>query len=714
MNIGKKISKLRKKMDMSQQELANKLNVSNKTISKWECGYSIPDIETLKLLAQIFDISLNQLVNDGSAANILGSCEKTETVKKYQSKYKKMNIILGFSLACIIIVLIAILSVYLIQINEKNIQTLPKIESSNIFSIDEENFTISCSVENSKENFSFNETFEVADNCSWELYYDITGNKEINSKTVNLVIGDNTYYVLIKNNIGNKKMYKAVVRRRPMYLVNFDTLGGTNVQSQSIEENSVAIKPEQNPIKTGYTFINWGYDFTKPIISSITIVANYRANTYKITYHSNQQINDTLEQECVYDKYFLTKSSNVFSKNGYDLVGWSFEENQNEILIACNSNGLYSWAKDIDLYAIWQVKSYHIYYVLNGAHNLNNIFNYTIESKDILFQNAYKKGYSFVGWYTDDSFQNKIEKITSGSYGDIYLYPKFEMKSEDTSNPSNTISVNLENYQSEVEEYSEVIIPSGKFIYKDAFGNDQTHLIGTSNTEEITTNIDVYFKKSDTFVPITNGTFHVTHSGNYVITYYVNYNGQEYYFELNVYSIAKMIIEEPSLDIDLENLHLHVGEKYDLPKPVISVSENSLYGYWGISDDGLNTANFYSCNVVNSTTGSVCDIDNGYFTAYATGVYTLQFNVAILGYSKDIKHFSNTEAEGKLFIDEGYLKYKINGIVYFVYISKDFSLNCNTDLSGFGEKLPLEETEELNGIVELYLLKSAIYRFIVE
>lgn len=54
---------LRKIHNLSQEELAEKLNVSRQTLSKWETGESVPDIEKCKQLADIFDVSLDQLVN---------------------------------------------------------------------------------------------------------------------------------------------------------------------------------------------------------------------------------------------------------------------------------------------------------------------------------------------------------------------------------------------------------------------------------------------------------------------------------------------------------------------------------------------------------------------------------------------------------------------------------------------------------------------------
>lgn len=61
--IGDNIVELRKYNNMSQEELAEKLGVSRQTLSKYEIGESVPDIEKCAILAEIFGITLDDLVN---------------------------------------------------------------------------------------------------------------------------------------------------------------------------------------------------------------------------------------------------------------------------------------------------------------------------------------------------------------------------------------------------------------------------------------------------------------------------------------------------------------------------------------------------------------------------------------------------------------------------------------------------------------------------
>jgi len=60
--IGKFIAQLRRENGMTQEALGEKLGVTNKTISRWETGAYMPDIEMLQLLGQNFGVSINEIL----------------------------------------------------------------------------------------------------------------------------------------------------------------------------------------------------------------------------------------------------------------------------------------------------------------------------------------------------------------------------------------------------------------------------------------------------------------------------------------------------------------------------------------------------------------------------------------------------------------------------------------------------------------------------
>lgn len=62
MNISEQIKLNRKRMNASQEELAERIYVSRQTISSWENGKSYPDLKSLLLLSEIFSVSLDELI----------------------------------------------------------------------------------------------------------------------------------------------------------------------------------------------------------------------------------------------------------------------------------------------------------------------------------------------------------------------------------------------------------------------------------------------------------------------------------------------------------------------------------------------------------------------------------------------------------------------------------------------------------------------------
>lgn len=61
--LGMMITALRKQMGMTQLELAEKMGVTDKAVSKWERDLSCPDVSSLPRLAEIFDVSVDELMH---------------------------------------------------------------------------------------------------------------------------------------------------------------------------------------------------------------------------------------------------------------------------------------------------------------------------------------------------------------------------------------------------------------------------------------------------------------------------------------------------------------------------------------------------------------------------------------------------------------------------------------------------------------------------
>lgn len=67
MTLGEKIQQLRKSRGMSQEQLAEKINVSRQSISKWELNDAIPDLNKIVTLSELFSISIDELIKENSS-----------------------------------------------------------------------------------------------------------------------------------------------------------------------------------------------------------------------------------------------------------------------------------------------------------------------------------------------------------------------------------------------------------------------------------------------------------------------------------------------------------------------------------------------------------------------------------------------------------------------------------------------------------------------
>ncbi len=73
MSLGEKIKELRKSRGMSQEELAEQINVSRQAISKWELDASLPDIDNIVQLSRLFAVSIDYLLLEKDEAAVSGA-----------------------------------------------------------------------------------------------------------------------------------------------------------------------------------------------------------------------------------------------------------------------------------------------------------------------------------------------------------------------------------------------------------------------------------------------------------------------------------------------------------------------------------------------------------------------------------------------------------------------------------------------------------------
>lgn len=111
MSLGNKIFELRKKTGLSQEQLGEEVNVTRQTISNWELGETAPNPEQLKLLSQIFCISVDELL-DNDISHIL--VERVSNTEKLAGIVIKILKILGIAFAALLAIDIIALILFMV------------------------------------------------------------------------------------------------------------------------------------------------------------------------------------------------------------------------------------------------------------------------------------------------------------------------------------------------------------------------------------------------------------------------------------------------------------------------------------------------------------------------------------------------------------------------------------------------------------------------
>lgn len=217
--IGKFIAKKRKEKNYTQKELADKLSVTDRAVSKWERGMGCPDISLLEKISKILDISIVELLNGEEQENIKIIEKDIINSMKYSKINTKIKIINNLNVilsTLIIFIVILLLSFnifnsyklnkvekedyndpYVTQKSVKNIENYINIIKSNKGKYNEEDYNNILKYVNSLEQslnnkYIYQKSFNIKDFYKFSEYY----NKDLYTKYNGL--NNSLYYILIK------------------------------------------------------------------------------------------------------------------------------------------------------------------------------------------------------------------------------------------------------------------------------------------------------------------------------------------------------------------------------------------------------------------------------------------------------------------------------------------------------------------------------------
>lgn len=270
---------------------------------------------------------------------------------------------------------------------------------------------LSGKVSNSTTKFSFSNNIDVVSTATYTISTDMNGDDIIKSKTVNLNIGDNVFYVIVEN--GNDAfVYTATIRRRPIYDVNFIANGSVRYHV-TVEEDGFISEPKESITIKGYEFNGWNFDFSKPIVNDTTIYLKYdKPIIYSVQFDLND---DELFYKAEYDNNLTECTINNIPKypiaKGYKFVKWSsaFDDVNRTVVFKAN----------------WELEEYKISYEFNDDYSVSQVkskesypTSYTVES-EVDFQLPERDGYTLIAW---DALP-----IQKGSVGDVAFTAEWDV-----------------------------------------------------------------------------------------------------------------------------------------------------------------------------------------------------------------------------------------------------------------------------------------------
>lgn len=223
------------------------------------------------------------------------------------------------------------------------------------------------------------------------------------------------------------------------YKLNNGKNSSKNPASYTITTATITLK---KPTRTGYTFGGWYKDskyktkvtqIKKGCTGNITLYAKWTANKYSIVYNGNGSTSGkmTATTGCKYATSYKLKD-NAFKRTGYKFTGWNTKKDGSGTSYANKASVKKLSSKSggkITLYAQWKKVKYTITYKLNkGKNSSKNPSSYSVTTATIKLKKPTRKGYTFVGWYTDSKYKHKITQIKKGSTGNLTLYAKWKKK----------------------------------------------------------------------------------------------------------------------------------------------------------------------------------------------------------------------------------------------------------------------------------------------
>lgn len=314
---GKFIAKCRKEMNLTQEELGKKINYSRNNISKWETGQSFPDPVTLTKLAEILEVSVEEILYGEIKTDKNNQAIMENLVNEYKDKYNKFrrsNIL--FSVSLIVIIILSFSLIYFIFIRgtisvyKLSLDNDQFYMNNSMLLISNDISTLNLNKIESKKNE------KIIKIC---LYQINKGEKRL------ILKGDNDHYFIEEKNLYNEYMLKEI--KNNSLFMDIITENATYSEIEIHKEKAflntkifprktITIGNNENSNKSldNSILLNYGFEtvdneyFTKQVDENVSVVINDN-KVHLIIYNHKDNTMETLDGWLDSNEFLYAKTS---------------------------------------------------------------------------------------------------------------------------------------------------------------------------------------------------------------------------------------------------------------------------------------------------------------------------------------------------------------------------------------------------------------------
>lgn len=275
--IGNFIKEKRKEKNLTQKELAIKLNITDRAVSKWERGLGCPDVSLLENLSKILDVSIVEILNGEDLKDEIKNKHIINSINYSKESYKlKIKSNLNVILTSIIFFVSSLLIVFNIN-NYYKLNKKYKIDDYSVINKDkydkyyniiinnqgkytnEEYKKIINYVKDSKERIDklYNDYYD-------KKYYTMKDYYKFKGKYYNDIFmyhkirqnNNSLYYILLKYN-NNEKIFSNMIKYEKLFDINYNTFNSILKQIDDSYKYDISNKPFDIIQSRIISYINW-------------------------------------------------------------------------------------------------------------------------------------------------------------------------------------------------------------------------------------------------------------------------------------------------------------------------------------------------------------------------------------------------------------------------------------------------------------------------